>query len=206
MGNYDQMLAFGQKLFLEWNQQELIARHRLQADEDYLYLNYLGRPHRIARSTGHVENLSTGLPAGPCPSLTLFDYLCRDNLLPGMCGKRCPVNSLRNAARSSPDTTSLHQPHADYFQRHQSALAQAIAKLNYPPFPHGDIACTFPAFDCLDAVFQFWEGDEEFPPSVRFLWDENTPCYLRYETTYYVMGEFLSIVRKRMDEIEKKDK
>ena len=203
MGNFGQMLSFGQKLFLEWNQEELIARHRLQADESYLYVNYLGQPHRILRSTGEVENLSTGLDAGPSASLAIFDYLCRDNWLPGMCGKRCPVNSLRNAGCSSPDTTALHQKHADFFQQHMPALAQAVRDSDYTPFPHGDIACVFPVFDCLDVAFQFWEGDEEFPPSVRFLWDENTPFYLRYETTYYVMGDFISIVCKRISEIEK---
>jgi len=204
VGNFDQMLVFGQKLFLEWNQAEMIARHQLKANDQYLYVNYLGQPHRILRSSGETENLSTGLPVGPASGLAILDYLCRDNLLPGMCGRRCPVNSLRNAGRSSPDTTALHQPHADFFQQHMPALAQAIADLGYAPFPHGDIACIFPVFDCMGVVFQFWEGDEEFPPSVRFLWDENTPCYLRYETTYYVMGDFLSILRKRIAEIEKK--
>ena len=195
------MLAFGQKLFLEWDQEEMIARHQLHADETCLYVNYLGSPHRILRTTGKVENLSTGQSAGPATGLAIFDYLCRDNLLPGMCGRRCPVNSLRNAGRSSPDTASLHQKHADFFQQHMPALKQAVA--GYSPFPHGDIACIFPVFDCLDAVFQFWEGDEEFPPSVRFLWDENTPCYLRYETTYYVMGDFISMLYSRIAEIEK---
>ena len=58
-------------------------------------------------------------------------------------------------------------------------------------------------FDGFDAVFQFWEGDEEFPPSVRFLWDENTPDYLKFETTFYVMGCFLELLERRIAESEK---
>ena len=203
MGNFEQMLALGRKLFLQWNQMEMIERNRLHADEAHLYINYLGMPHRIRRDTGEVDNLASGNPAGPSTSLAIFDYLCRDNLLPGMCGRRCPVNSLRNAGRSSPDTVSLHQRHADFFQEHISPLRQAVSFPGCAPFPHGDIACIFPVFDCLDVAFQFWESDEEFPPSVRFLWDENTPCYLRYETTYYVMGDFISLLRSRINEIEK---
>ena len=192
---------FGQKLFLQWDQTEMIARYHLGADDDGLYLNYLGMPRRILRASGEMENLPAGERTAPSSALAVFDVLCRDNFLPGMCGRRGPVNSLRFAAQSSPDTAALHQKHADFFQQHMPALRKAVQ--GFAPFPHGDIACIFPVFDCLDVVFQFWEGDEEFAPSVRFLWDENTPSYLRYETTYYVMGDFLALLRERIGEIEK---
>lgn len=201
MSNYDQMIAFGRKLFLEWNQEEMIDRFHLRADDTWIYINFLGEPQRIHRESGRVENENTGQDAGFAATLSIFDCICRDNPLPGMCQRRCPVNSLRNAARSSPNTTGLHQPAADFFQEHIPALRMAISA--YAPFPHGDAACIVPVFDWMDLVFQFWEGDEEFPPSVRFLWDENTPWYLRYESCYYVMGAFLDRIEARIAEIEK---
>lgn len=203
MGNYDRMLEFGRSLFLEWNQERMIARCGLRADEGSLYLNYLGEPHRIHRSTGIVENCAHARAAAPTEALAIYDYLCRAEPLPGMCGRRCPANALKRTAQSSPDTVSLHQRWADKFQLHLPALREALNRAETFPFPQGDAACIFPVFDNFTAVFQFWEGDEEFPPSVRFLWDENTPSYLKYETLYYVMGDFLSRIDARISQIEK---
>lgn len=203
MGNYDRMLEFGRRLFLQWDQERMIERCRLRADADYLYLNYLGEPHRVDRATGTVENCALGCAAGPTQALTIYDYLCRAEPLPGMCARRCAANALRHVAQSSPDTVSLHQKWADHFQLHLPALRKALAQTALSPFPQGDAACVFPVFDGFTAVFQFWEGDEEFPPSVRFLWDENTPEYLKYETLYYVMGDFLARLDARIREIEK---
>ena len=51
-------------------------------------------------------------------------------------------------------------------------------------------------FDGLPIVIQLWLGDEEFPPSLRFLWDENALMYLRYETMYYAKGLLLQRLKE----------
>lgn len=204
MSNYDQMLALGQKLFLDWDQGAMIRRYRLDAEEDYLYLRFLGRMHRVNRNSAAVEAMHPCAPAGFHASLTIYDYLCRDNPLPGMSGQWRAANALRHVAQSSPDTVSLHQRQADRLQNHLDALHAALPALSAAPFPQGDAACIFPVFDGFNAVFQFWEGDEEFPPSVRFLWDENALSYLRYETLYYVMGEYLDLLWANIAKIERK--
>lgn len=204
MSNYDQMLALGQRLFLEWNQDQMIRRYHLGSDEHSLYLRFLGQLHRIDRRSAGVVNLATGQPAGFTAALSIFDYLCRDNALPGMSGQWRAANALKHVAQSSPNTTSLHQPQADRLQNHIPALRQALPAVSAAPFPQGDAACVFPVFDGFNAVFQFWEGDEEFPPSVRFLWDENALSYLRYETLYYVMGEFFDLLWQNIAKIERK--
>ena len=51
----------------------------------------------------------------------------------------------------------------------------------------------------LPLVFQFWESDEEFPPVLKFMWDENVLDYLRFETLYYVMGDFLDALDQAFD-------
>lgn len=35
---------------------------------------------------------------------------------------------------------------------------------------------------------QFWDEDEDFPASVRFLFDRNALLFMHYETLWYVMG------------------
>ena len=204
MSNYDQMLAMGQRLFLDWDQQEMIRRYRLESDEKYLYLRFLGQRHRIDRKTAAVENLDEGKSADCSASLSIFDYLCRDNVLPGMSGRWRAVNALKHTGQSNPSASGFHQRHADRMQDHIPALKRALESLQLAPFPQGDAACTFEVFPGFYAVFQFWEGDEEFPPSVRFLWDDNALSYQRFETLFYVMGEFLELLWSKIAEIERK--
>ena len=53
-----------------------------------------------------------------------------------------------------------------------------------------------PVFEDLELVLRFWFGDEEFAPRMRFLWDENSLQYLKYETMHYLLG----VLRQRLKE------
>ena len=205
MDNYARALEYARSLFLKWDQQKLITRCKLRHDENYLYLNFLGEPWRIERASGTAQRISSEatIDAGFSEGLSIYDYLCREDPLPPLSGRFCPVNSLPHVAQSNPSTSDYHQKYADYLQNHIPALKTALSHIGIAPFPKGDVACLFPVFDGFNAAFQFWEGDEDFPPSVRFLWDENTQGYLKYETTYYVMGCFLEKLKERITEIEK---
>lgn len=204
MDNYELAREYARGLFLKWNQQKLIARCRLQHDENYLYLNFLGDPWRIERVSGNTECMARGIVQGNfSQALSIYDYLCREEPLPALSGRFCPVNSLPHVAQSNPSTGDFHQPHANYLQNHIPSLRKALEQIGIAPFPKGDAACLFPVFDGFNAVFQFWEGDEDFPPSVRFLWDENSQGFLKYETLYYVMGCFLEKLKSLIAEIEK---
>jgi len=48
-----------------------------------------------------------------------------------------------------------------------------------------------PAFSFFPVLLQYWEKDEEFPPQVRLLWDDQSMKYLNFETTYYLQGDLL---------------
>lgn len=205
MDNYARALEYARGLFMKWDQQKLIVRCRLRHDGEYLYLNFLGDPWRIERASGKAQCMAGGkaIDANFSQGLSIYDYLCGEEPFPALSGRFCPVNSLPHVAQSSPSTGDYHQPHADYLQQHIPALKKAISQIGMAPFPKGDVACLFPVFDGFNAVFQFWEGDEDFPPSVLFLWDENSQGFLKYETLYYVMGCFLKKLKDRIVEIEK---
>ena len=204
MDNYRRALLYARELFLERDQAQIIANSDLKHDADYLYLNFLGEPWRIERKSGKAECIA-GDPAegGFSEGLSIYDYLCRSTARPVLSGRLCPVNALPHVAQSNPSTTDFHQPYADFFQQHIPSLQRALKEMGAAPFFKGDAACYFHVFDGFNAVFQFWEGDEEFPPSVRFLWDENSQAFLKYETLYYVMGCFLQKLKNRILEIEK---
>lgn len=53
--NYQITLVRTRELFLKYDQQAIIDRFSLNADERYLYLTFVARPYRIERATGAME-------------------------------------------------------------------------------------------------------------------------------------------------------
>ena len=61
-----------------------------------------------------------------------------------------------------------------------------------------DAGFDIPVFQELYITLLFWEGDEEFAPRLRFLWDENALQYLKYETMYYAVGYLKERLEEKM--------
>ena len=60
VSNYDLQVDVGKRIFLEYDQELLIRKFHLEADEQYLYLTYLNTPCRIGRSDGGIEEFIQG--------------------------------------------------------------------------------------------------------------------------------------------------
>jgi hypothetical protein len=52
MDNYDLQVDIAGKIFLEYDQKQLIRKFDLESDAQYIYLTYLNTPCRIHRKTG----------------------------------------------------------------------------------------------------------------------------------------------------------
>ena len=62
----------------------------------------------------------------------------------------------------------------------------------------GDVAYQIPLFDFLPVIFQFWNSDEEFPPSLKFFTDKNMLEYMHYETVWFAMSHLLERIEENM--------
>ena len=91
-------------------------------------------------------------------------------------------------------------PNAELFQSRAEDFRTACEALGGKPLPTGDIAYSIEVFDGLPLLVQLWFGDEEFPASLRFLWDENALMYLKYETMYYARELLLERLKAEMEE------
>ena len=89
-------------------------------------------------------------------------------------------------------------PLAERFDREPEALRKAGLAIGGKPQAGADIAFVFEVFDGLPIVLQFWHGDEEFAPRIRWLWDENARMYIRYETMYFAVGLLRRRILERM--------
>ena len=188
MSNYDLQLLQAQRGFLRYDMDEIAARFRLDADEAFLYLPFLGRLHRISRISALVEVQENGTwqSAGFHTGMTFFDLLTNPDGIPILSGQWCAhasLNSVRGgtlkgALALSPE---LAAPFAGKCKR----LRQVCESLGATPAEKGDYACILPLFPWFSVLLRFYEADEDFPAQLMLLWDKYTTRCLRYETTFY---------------------
>ncbi len=56
----------------------------------------------------------------------------------------------------------------------------------------------FSPFSFLPVILQFWEGDEEFPANLKFMFDENILQYIHYETIFYLLEHVTGRIQETM--------
>lgn len=201
--NYDRTRDEMRVKFLEYDQDGMIRRFSLHADENCLYLRMLGRTYRIGRTDGVVawsdDGFDSCVPADYLESLTIYDVLCCAKPGCRLSGQFAAAASLHGVVYTG--HTNLSAPGcsgdtaAAAFDRQPERLAAACRMLGGTPEGRGDVAFRIPLFDFLPVLFQFWRADEEFPASITLLWDERVLDYLHYESVCY--AELLLLRRLR---------
>ncbi len=186
-GNYKKQVEMARGLFLQWDAGEIARRFDLEADGDFLYVNFFHQRHRVGRRDGVIQRqLPSGWrEAGFNAHLSIFDAICREKR-GTLRGQWCTINNLGNLHHPGVGENSLYAPYERAFDRRAEDLRRACGEMGGEPFPVGDAGAVLPVFDFMPLVFQFWEGDEEFPPQIRLLWDFNTLDFVRYETAWYI--------------------
>lgn len=187
--------------FLTYDQQKLMDKLHLKADEQFLYTSMLHRPYRICRATGDLERLAGGVwvDANSYEEvMTLLDLVCdsrEDRFLSGRWknmsafGLMFHQNLLEN----------VRDPWAEKFQDDLDGFRRACLALGGTPLPNGDAAYAMEFFDGLPIALQLWLGDEDFPANLRFLWDENANMYIKYETMYFAKALLLRAIGEEME-------
>ncbi len=206
--NYDKQVDIGRQYFLQYDQEKLVPKYHLQADADYIYVTYLSQQFRIDRKTAAIEQEEKE-GFRECRTytvvMTIYDMLChnKDNVLPVLTQQWTPVGSFA-AAGTSPDANLHVQTYANTFSGHVNELIRACEKLGEicPRLAGADVTARIEAFPFFPVLFQFWEGDEEFSPQIRVLWDLCTMQYLHFETTYYLQGDLMARLHKIIQEIQ----
>ena len=59
--NYDQVIENWRLKFLEMDQEELIRKFQLEADEEFLYIIYFSKRFRIDRKTDSLQKMGKAL-------------------------------------------------------------------------------------------------------------------------------------------------
>ena len=198
--NYSLQAESAMHYFLEYDHEKLIRKLKLSHDSEFLFTHMLGKSYRINRSTGQIQRLDQDWITVRSYNeiMTLLDLVCdsREDRFLSLRWKSMEAFGQmfhRNLLENESD------PFAELIQAHPQRFISACNGLKASPGPGGDLSFAIELFDGLRIAIQFWEGDEEFPPRVRFLWDENARMYLKYETMYFAAGMLKSRITELMD-------
>lgn len=198
--NYQIQVLQAKKRFLTYDQQELISRCRLRYDEEYLYLTMLSEPYRIHRLTGDMERQCGGqwIDANSFNEvMTVLDWLCDSRPDRYITGRWINVVTHGHNFHSNLQA-DMSSPYAALFDQNPEAFCAACEALKGEKHAGADHAYVIELLDGLCVLIQLWHGDDEFPPSLRCLWDENTSRYLRYETTWFTTALLLERIKEKL--------
>ena len=195
--NYDLQVDIGRRIFLEFDQERIIRKFGLEADDAWIYLTYLNIPCRISRGDGRIEELAEEVWT-ECRNfgtvMTVYDLLCHHKgaYAPQLSGQWCTVGSF--VVTGVTDAGVFSKKAAAFFDGRAEELKQACLRLGGTPekrMAGADVTCRIPVTPFLPVLLRFWEGDEEFPPKLQLMWDKNAMKFLHFETTFYLQGDLL---------------
>lgn len=200
ISNYEVTRNSMEKKFLEYDQQQMIDKFGLKNTKEYLFMNFIGQECRISRIGGKVEYYSneenSWVHADYNVSMTIFDVLCYSKPDCRLSGQFVSLNALKGLVVASAPGPDMFAKNAACFSGRCSQLQDACVKLGGTPEKVGDVSYKIPLFDFMDVILQFWDGDKEFAPVLRVLWDENILDYMHYETTFYATSHLFERLQK----------
>lgn len=186
VSNYEITLQNAMKRFCSYDMNIICQRPGVTDRGEYLETRFFGMPTQICKKTGQVT--VGGEPADFCETLSVFDWLCDGKPDAKASGDYCPVSSLpgilvqgQGLLMTAPEMAELIDKNPDRFRR-------ICKNLGSKPVDIGDLCEEIEIFPGLPMQIKFYHSDEEFPPSVTFLWDKNILSFVRYETVYYIAG------------------
>ena len=202
--NYDLQVDMVKKLFLEYDQDLLINKFELKSDDDFIYIDYLNVPCRIGRKDGSIQEY-TDESWRECRTygtvMTIYDLLChhKGKFPPALYGIWCGIGSF--VVTGVKETDAFTKKYAELFDGRTEELKTACVSLGgvlEKPVAGSDITCRIPVTKFFPVLFQFWEGDEEFPPKLMMMWDKNAMSFLHFETTFFLQGDILERLKEKM--------
>lgn len=195
--NYQIQMRNAQKFFLRYDQEKLIQKFHLHADEDYLFVILFRTLYRIDRKTGSFECYRGVWQDANIFGvvMTVLDILCdskEDRFLTGHWVSTQHFGKHIHTGLLEPE----EDPLATAFDKTPGAFRKACLALGGHPIAGGDEAYAVEVMDGLEIGIHFWYGDDEFPAQLRFYWDENAPMYLKYETMHFTLGHLRNLLKQ----------
>jgi len=189
--------------FPKWNHEDIANKFNLICDQQYLYIQFIGRPYRINRELGTVEKSRDGIvydsEAGFNEIMSIFDLFHYSKAELKLSGEWINVQSLGVMGHSGKIIgNDLYAPFSKHFSGKCPELAKACMELGgeEEEGTHADVSFIIKIFDFLPVMIRFWDSDDEFPAEIKIFWDKNILDYVHFETTFYIAFHLLRRIKK----------
>lgn len=203
--NYEIQANRARTIFLKEDQVKLIQKFNLKADQSYLYVQFMDMTYLIDRNSGcikkTVNNVTFTEDNSYCTTLSIFDYLCLSQEERQLSGKWVNMQEMGHMIHANilEGKGDMFAKEAKLFAAHKKELQVICEHLNGQKMSTGDMSYILKLFDEMSIYFQFWDGDDEFPPQFRFLWDTNIQQYVHYDTLFSIVSMFLNRMKELMN-------
>jgi hypothetical protein len=204
ISNYEITKRRVQKDFLKYNQEKMIQKFALKADENYLYITFIGHSYRICRKSGYLEwsedNFVTCVEGDFNEALTIYDLLCDSKENCHAANDFINLNSLSSLQSSSKKLgDGLFHGEDKIFDHKEELFGNVCEKLGGIKAGKGDVAYELPLFDFLPCRIQFWNSDDEFDAQLQIFMDKNVLKFIRYETVWYAVSHLMKRLTEEME-------
>ena len=186
--NYDQVIENWRLKFLEMDQEELIRKFQLEADEEFLYIIYFSKRFRIDRKNGFITE--DGKSPGFDTVMNIYNTFYYSAAHPVASGN---LVAFRQVKRVYPFEAAYRRTIIsrlqELFAGKTEELRKACEALGGTLLPQGDVGYVLPVFPFLNIAVLFWDGDEEFDAQANMLFDSEITEFMHEENVVCVAAD-----------------
>ena len=186
--NYDQVIENWRLKFLEMDQEELIRKFQLEADEEFLYIIYFSKRFRIDRKNGFITE--DGKSPGFDTVMNIYNTFYYSAAHPVASGN---LVAFRQVKRVYPFEAAYRRTIIsrlqELFAGKTEELRKACEALGGTLLPQGDVGYVLPVFPFLNIAVLFWDQDEEFEAQANMLFDSEITEFMHEENVVYVAAD-----------------
>ena len=186
--NYDQVIENWRLKFLEMDQEELIRKFQLEADEEFLYIIYFSKKFRIDRKNGFITE--DGKSPGFDTVMNIYNTFYYSAAHPVASGN---LVAFRQVKRVYPFEAAYRRTIIfrlqELFAGKTEELRKACEALGGTLLPQGDVGYVLPVFPFLNIAVMFWDKDEEFEAQANMLFDSEITEFMHEENVVCVAAD-----------------
>lgn len=186
--NYDQVIENWRLKFLEMDQEELIRKFQLEADEEFLYIIYFSKKFRIDRKNGFITE--DGKSPGFDTVMNIYNTFYYSAAHPVASGN---LVAFRQVKRVYPFEAAYRRTIIfrlqELFSGKTEELRKACEALGGTLLPQGDVGYVLPVFPFLNIAVLFWDKDEEFEAQANMLFDSEITEFMHEENVVCVAAD-----------------
>ena len=185
--NYDQVIENWRLKFLEMDQEELIRKFQLEAEE-FLYIIYFSKKFRIDRKNGFITE--DGKSPGFDTVMNIYNTFYYSAAHPVASGN---LVAFRQVKRVYPFEAAYRRTIIfrlqELFAGKTEELRKACEALGGTLLPQGDVGYVLPVFPFLNIAVLFWDKDEEFEAQANMLFDSEITEFMHEENVVCVAAD-----------------